>query len=446
MSLKSKLRSQAIQALLGDRARAAQRFGAEMKRRITGSAHEISVFLQLDDPYSYLLSLYLPFVAAEYDVVLRFYLTQAVGKKFSPEPELLAEYALNDCRLLARELGVPFLDKGDTPVVEYRRGLLEELGSEHQSDEFPALLCAALAGYWRGDVEGIARMLGGQTAAGDNALALIEINQDKLVSMGHYNSAMLHYGGEWYWSVDRLPHLLQRLDELGIRRQTAPGRQLASIGQATRLTVPATTPGSAKSLPPLDFYFSFRSPYSYLAMERTIAIADAWGLTLNLRPVLPMVMRGLSVPKSKVAYIGIDAKREAQRHGITLGPWCDPLGAGVERCMAVFRYAGSQRKSRDFMLAAAAGIWSEGLDVASDKGLRTVTERVGLFWPEVVAAMADASWRAEAERNERTLVEFGAWGVPTFVFGTLALWGQDRLWLLARQIEDRCQDGEGIMV
>lgn len=446
MSLKSRLRSQAFQALLGDRSRAALRFGAEVKRRITGGAHEISVFLQLDDPYSYLLSLYLPFVAAEYDVLLQFYLAQAVGDDYSPEPELLAEYALDDCRLMARELGVPFLDKGETPVVEHRRGLLEMLGAEHDADDFPALCCAALAGYWRGDVEGVARMLGGQPRAGGNASSLITRNQEKLLSMGHYHTATLRYGGEWYWGVDRLLHLLQRLDDLGVHRHAALCPELASIGQATRLTVPATTPGRARTLPPLDFYFSFRSPYSYLAMQRTIAIADAWGLTLNLRPMLPMVMRGQVVPKAKMIYIGIDAQREAERHGITLGPWCDPLGAGVERCIAVFVYARSQRKSRDFMLAAAEGIWSEAIDVASDKGMRTVTERVGLFWPDVVEAMADASWRAELEENQRALAEVGAWGVPTFVFGTLALWGQDRLWLLARQIEDRCQDGEGIMV
>ena len=34
-------------------------------------------------------------------------------------------------------------------------------------------------------------------------------------------------------------------------------------------------------------FFSFRSPYSYIALPRAYALADHYGLTLRLRPVLP---------------------------------------------------------------------------------------------------------------------------------------------------------------
>jgi 2-hydroxychromene-2-carboxylate isomerase len=44
------------------------------------------------------------------------------------------------------------------------------------------------------------------------------------------------------------------------------------------------------------------------------------------------------------------------------------------------------------------------------------------------------------------LTEVGLWGVPSFVLGDIAMWGQDRHWLLVRQIEDRCEGGDGIMV
>ena len=446
MSVRSRLRSQAVKVLLGDRARSVQRFAAEARRRLTGSEHEIIVFLQLDDPYSYLLSLYLPSVADEYDVALRFHLAQSLGGEFQPEPGLLAEHALQDCRLLAQELGVAFLDKGDAPVVEHRRALLQVLAAAADSDDFPALLCAVLSGYWRGDVEGIARMLGAQGSDGNQGAELIEANQDKLRNLGHYDAGTMFYGGEWYRGLDRLQHLLDRLDGLGARRQSTPGPELAAIRQVTRFALPATVPARAEELPPLDFFFSFRSPYSYVAMQRTLAIADAWKLTLRLRPVLPMVMRGQPVPRAKLVYIGKDAKREAERHGIEFGTWCDPLGAGVERCLAVLAYAETEHKAREFMLVAAEHIWARGTDVATDSGMRQVTDALGLFWPDVAVAMREDSWRPQVEANQEALAEAGAWGVPTFVFGTLCLWGQDRLWLLARQIEDRCQDGEGIMV
>jgi len=42
--------------------------------------------------------------------------------------------------------------------------------------------------------------------------------------------------------------------------------------------------------------------------------------------------------------------------------------------------------------------------------------------------------------------EAGVWGVPSFRLADLALWGQDRDWLLARKIEDMCHAGDGIMI
>ena len=59
---------------------------AELRRKLTGQAHVVSVFLELDDPYSYLLCHYLPEFAAHYDVELRFFLTEAVTGALRPAP------------------------------------------------------------------------------------------------------------------------------------------------------------------------------------------------------------------------------------------------------------------------------------------------------------------------------------------------------------------------
>ena len=444
MSLKNRIRSRAINVLLGDRVSSAKRFGTEMRRRVAGKSHEVSAFLQLDDPYSYLLSTYLPCLVEGYDIQLKVYLAQALGEEFTPMPAMLAEYAAADCSLLALELGVPFLDKGDTPVVEHRRALLDVLASEHESEEFPALFAAALAAYWRGDAEGVARLVGGFVSDG-SARSVIENSNDVLRKLGHYNTAMLHYGGEWYWGIDRLHYLTSRLQGLGLCGDGKPQQALVSIQQATQLNLPATVPARADSLPPLELFYSFRSPYSYLALGRLAAIADAFGLRLDIRPVLPMVMRGLQVPRAKLLYIATDAKREAERLNIPFAKFSDPIGAGAERCMAVFAYAKKEGREREFVLAAGNAIWNEAIDVATDKGMRRVAEQAGLFWPEVAAAMDDEGWRDVVEQNRNAMTEIGLWGVPTFKLGNLALWGQDRAWLLARQIEDLCQDGQGIL-
>jgi 2-hydroxychromene-2-carboxylate isomerase len=213
-----------------------------------------------------------------------------------------------------------------------------------------------------------------------------------------------------------------------------------------QVSLPVTPPTAAKDLPCLELFYSVRSPYSYLCLKRVYAIADAFGIELKLRPVLPMVMRGMQVPRPKLLYIMKDTKREAERLGIPFGKIADPVGAGTERCLAVFRYAESEHKGRDFLANAGIAIWSEAVDVATDKGMRKVTGRSGLFWPDVVAAMASDDWRTEIEGNRESMMASGSWGVPTARLGDEVFWGQDRDWLLVRHIEELCDTGDGILV
>lgn len=444
--MKRKQQTWYLRIILAPGYRRLRRLLAEVRRLLTFRRHLIRVFLQIDDPYSYLLSHYLRYLVATYKIELRIYLGQALQSEFMPQPALLAEYATRDCRLLARELGIPFLDRGDTPVFEHRRALLDFLAEEQGQDDFQETTHAALSAYWRGDAEAAARLVANLRPDQSDTNVLIAKNQLLLRKLGHYSSASMHYAGEWYVGVDRLMHLCARLDTLRARRKGEPAAEFASLVQASQLTLPGAVPDSAKHLPSLEMYHSFRSPYSYLALPRIFEIADAFGITLDIRPVLPMVMRGLPVPRQKILYIVKDASREAERLGIPFGNVCDPLGTGAERCIAVFYYARSQGKQREFMLSAGRAIWSEAIDVATDDGMRVATERAGLFWPDVLEAMSREDWRENCQKNRDALTEAGLWGVPCFVIGDVALWGQDRDWLLARQIEDMCHDGEGILI
>jgi len=150
--------------------------------------------------------------------------------------------------------------------------------------------------------------------------------------------------------------------------------------------------------------------------------------------------------RSKLIYIAKDTSREARRLDIPFGKFADPIGKGVERCLAVFRYAQAEKRERDFLLGAGEAIWARGIDVATDKGMRKVTGRSGLFWPDVIAAMEDDAWRAAVEENRQSMMDAGSWGVPTIRLGDFIAWGQDRDWLLVRHIEELCDTGDGILV
>jgi len=41
----------------------------------------------------------------------------------------------------------------------------------------------------------------------------------------------------------------------------------------------------------VDLFFSFRSPYSYLALPKTLKLIADYDVTVNLRPVYPLAVR-----------------------------------------------------------------------------------------------------------------------------------------------------------
>jgi len=137
--------------------------------------------------------------------------------------------------------------------------------------------------------------------------------------------------------------------------------------------------------------------------------------------------------------------RESERLQIPFGRLADPVGTGVERLQAVYNYACSENKGREFLLNAGEAVWSQAVDVASDVGMREIASRTGLFWPEVVESMRDDSWRESVEENRESMMTSGSWGVPTLRLGDFVVWGQDRIWLLVRHVEALCNTGDGIL-
>jgi len=234
MSLDRKLRSKMLTLMFDSRVIKSKRRWVETRRRLSGKRHVVSVFLQIDDPYSYILSHYLPSLAKHYDIELRLYLSQALGEDYQPEPALLAEYAIADCTRLAQELGVPFLDKASLPPTEHRVGLSDAVAALAGTDRFDDELRQSLEVFWRGDTAAALRLQQTGNSGGTDRETIRE-SQKLLRKLGHYNSAMLHYGGEWYWGVDRLHYLTRRLDELGLAVSDSPDPLLESIKQAMRV-------------------------------------------------------------------------------------------------------------------------------------------------------------------------------------------------------------------
>ena len=377
----------------------------ELGRRARGARREVHYFHDASDPYCSLTAQVLPAFEARYDLALRPHLISGPPVEAVPDPKAHRENSLKDATRLAQKLGLE-APKADSVTPEVNAHLAAHL----EEPDFAQHLKAISAAQWAGRDLPAGKQIDPTAAmhAGDQALR----------AMGHYLGGTFYYGGEWYWGVDRLHYLEDRLQNagLGTGPLLVPPPELVFDCQAASKTV--------------EFFFSFRSPYSYLAFDRVQHLAAQCNAELILRPVLPMLMRGLPVPKAKSRYILQDCTREARRLGIPFGRIRDPLGAGVERGYALFDYAESEGRMGAFCSAFMRSVWSEGVDAASDKGLSQIVQAAGLNWPTARDELKSQTWRRRVEQNQNRLQELGLWGVPSFHVEGQSIWGQDRLWVL----------------
>ena len=415
MSLRALLVSRAAEVITGETRLQSRREREERRRRASGEPHRIDYFHQADDPYSWLVAQALPLLASRYEIDLRCHLVSAPEAWAAPERAKLEAWSRIDAERLAQKAGLSFVHGAVLPDAS-RVALAESAAAACLKGAFPAEGLARVGeALWTG-----ATMPEGS----DDATAARREGDALRHALGHYLGGMLHYGGEWYWGVDRLHFLEERLSALGARR--APGSFEAIYAQPTSPRADAAPAGPGE----IHYYLSFRSPYTYIAAERVRALADAYGLELKLRFVLPMVMRGLPVPPAKRNYIILDAAREARRAGVPFGRVADPVGRPVERGYSLLPWAIEQGRGYEYCLAFMRGVWSQGIHAGSDGGMRRIVEAAGLSWQSARSLIGDHAWRAQAEANRIELTSLGLWGVPGFRFNDVSAWGQDRLWVI----------------
>ncbi len=449
-SLARSIAPYATMALTSPRTRQLRRLFAEWRRRLERRPHRLRYFHQVDDPYSHLVAQILEPLLARYDVVLAPRLVGPPSDAAAPERARLESFARRDAADVALGYGLAFPRSAKAPRDE-DVGLAQRiLAAALAGGQFTQLAARVGTALWASppEVKRALAEIASDAGVADVAAAhhAVVAGDDERRRLGHYLGAMFEYGGEWYWGVDRLHHLERRLCALGARRPGSAGAKLISP-RPDPSGDPAPAPGATLTL---EFFLSLRSPYTYIAMERVFSLARRLRVELVLRPVLPMVMRGLPVPRHKQIYIVLDTKREAEDAGVPFGRVCDPVGRPVERAFSLLRFSRERGRSAELLLAFARAAFTEGVDTGSDAGLRLVVERAGLDWNEARAHLdRDEGWRAEVEENRKALLGLGLWGVPSFCVRSpsgealYSTWGQDRLWRVEQEIRRRLLGAEG---
>ena len=205
-----------------------------------------------------------------------------------------------------------------------------------------------------------------------------------------------------------------------------------------------------------DIFWSFRSPYSYLATRRYRALAEEYDLTLSLRPVYPLAIRQPDFFERShpgwLRYTFTDVARLAQYLGIPLAPpRPDPIVQDIAtRKIAdeqphIFRLTrlGQSAARRGKALAFADEVsrllwggthgWNEGDHLAG------AAQRAGLDFAELEAEIAREPDALDVEiaANQAALETAGHWGVPTLVFEGEPFFGQDRIELAVWRMEQK---------
>jgi 2-hydroxychromene-2-carboxylate isomerase len=425
MSIKSLLMPAITARLLSRDRLMAHRARAERQRVARGEPHRLHYFHQVDDPYSALLAQVLPRLLARYEVRLEAHVVGAPADEAAPEREKLVAYSRKDAQLLARHWQLQFTDTGRQPTADACVLARRRLVAAIAADRFAQSAASVSLQLW----DPAPTLPPDRPALADPAATERHVADSEALRqrLGHYLGATLYYAGEWYWGIDRLHHLESRLQQLGAQRSGDSAAMFPPPGELQ----PATR---APDAPVIDFFVSLRSPYSAIVAPRAFALAEQTGARLRLRPVLPMAMRGLAVPRSKRMYITQDAAREAHVRQIPFGRLNDPLGRPTERGLALLALAMQQGRDKSFLLSFMQGVWSEGVDAGSDRGLRRIAERAGLSWDDARLALDNDQWRQVAEANRAAMFALGLWGVPSFHVRNLAVWGQDRLWAVRQAV------------
>jgi 2-hydroxychromene-2-carboxylate isomerase len=207
----------------------------------------------------------------------------------------------------------------------------------------------------------------------------------------------------------------------------------------------------------VDVFWSFRSPYSYLATPQLVALREQYDLEVVVRPVLPIAVRieGFFKRVNPLwpPYLARDIFRLAQMQGTPVRwPRPDPIVMDIASGEVPADQPYIYRVTRMGQAAAEAGkglayisevgslIWSGSTDNWHEGDhLAKAAERAGLD-PEVLEATArDEADRLDAaiEANQKALETAGHWGVPTMVFEGEPFFGQDRLDVLVWRMKQR---------
>lgn len=444
MRLETRLRSTAMRLITSEKFLEFKRNTARLKRILTAQPQMLHYFHEVDDPYSFIVVQHLDHLKARFTTPLNIHLVNSSEPEYKGDAALFTAWSYNDAANIAPFYGQA-LPASISELTDYhRRPKLKNLAVANiqlaaLSDK-PNFVAQALS---------LAKALWQNTELADESLTAEQAKQKAqqilnpgnrlMKALGHYRGGAFYFEGEWFWGVDRIQLLCERLTKEGFAIEHAKNEE-TSVEPARKPL--AVTQANASSIT-LEYFPSLRSPYTAIGHQAVVDLVRRSGVQLQLKPVLPMLMRGIPAPRDKQQYIAIDCAREARAKRIPFGNFVDPLGEPVKKAFALYPGALSLGHGLEFISAYLSASFAHGIDIDSIDGLKHVVANADLEWEELQIETAKFDWQQILEDNLQSMLGAGLWGVPSFrVSGgnkdeTFSCWGQDRIWRVEHEIAQR---------
>jgi 2-hydroxychromene-2-carboxylate isomerase len=185
---------------------------------------------------------------------------------------------------------------------------------------------------------------------------------------------------------------------------------------------------------PVEFWFDFSSPYSYLASERIDELAAKHGRKVKWRPVMlgaafkasgsPLL---LTVPL-KGEYSKRDIERSARFMGIPYKfPPKFPLVTLAAARGYYWLHGQDCGKAREFAHAVFRAYWVDGRDISEGSVVLAIAAGLGIDSDAFTAAVASPEIKDRVKQETDAAIARGMFGAPYFMVDGEPFWGADRL-------------------
>ncbi len=185
---------------------------------------------------------------------------------------------------------------------------------------------------------------------------------------------------------------------------------------------------------PIDFYFDFSSPYSYLASTRIDALAERFGRTVRWRPILLGVVfqhwgsQALVNQAGQRDYAPLDMARSARFLGI---PFRFPSRFPLPTQAAARTYYWLEDRdaplARAFAHAVFRAFYVNDEDISAPATVLEIAAGLGIERAALEAALGVPEVKERLKRETEAAIARGVFGAPWIIVDGEPFWGADRL-------------------